>query len=117
MASKVWFRESLSWFLGYLRGLRQPMGRIYVDFGEPVVLHEVPSAEDRLTLAKIAFEVGVQVNKVTPLTLPSLGCMILLGAAPQALTVDELTVEMNALLRWALQRNIRLTSDFDPDNY
>ena len=27
--------ESLSWFVGYLRSLREPMGKVYVDFGKP----------------------------------------------------------------------------------
>jgi glycerol-3-phosphate O-acyltransferase len=108
--------ESLRWFIGYLRGLRQPMGRIYVDFGEPVVLERSPSGEDTLALQKIAFQVGVEVNKVTPITLPSLITMILLGAAPRALTRDELVGEMEALLAWARGRQIRITSDFRPEN-
>ena len=57
--------ESLSWFIGYLRSLRRPMGQIYMDFGEPVVLDEVPSGEDRVTLSKIALQVGVAANQVT----------------------------------------------------
>ena len=43
---------------GYLRGLRQPMGQIYFDFGEPVVLPEVPSVEDERELQKVAFRVA-----------------------------------------------------------
>jgi len=108
--------ESLRWFIGYLRGLRQPMGRIYVDFGEPVVLERSPSGDDTLALQKIAFQVGVEVNKVTPITLPSLIAMILLGAAPRALTRDELIGEMTVLLAWARERRIRITSDFRPEN-
>ena len=108
--------ESLRWFIGYLRGLRQPMGRIYVDFGVPVILQQCPSGEDTLALQKIAFQVGVEVNKVTPITLPSLVTMILLGAAPRALTRDELVGEMEALLSWARERHIRITSDFKPEN-
>ena len=40
--------ETLRWFLRYLSGLRQPMGRVYFDFGEPVVLEESPAPGDRL---------------------------------------------------------------------
>ncbi len=108
--------ESLRWFIGYLRGLRQPLGRIYMDFGEPVVLERAPPPEDTLALQKVAFQVGVEVNKVTPITLPSLATMILLGAAPRALTRDELVREMDSLVEWARKRNIRMTSDFDPEN-
>ena len=35
---------------------------------------------DSLALSKIAFEVAVQANKVTPITLPAIGSMVLLGA-------------------------------------
>ncbi|MEP5766649.1 MAG: glycerol-3-phosphate 1-O-acyltransferase [Halieaceae bacterium] len=108
--------ESLRWFIGYLRGLRQPLGRIYMDFGEPVVLESAPSPDDTLALQKVAFQVGVEVNRVTPITLPSLATMILLGAAPRALTRDELIREMHSLVQWARARSIRMTSTFDPAN-
>ena len=101
--------ESLRWFIGYLRGLRQPMGKIYFDFGEPVVLEQAPSPEEPRQLQRVAFAVGVEVNRVTPITLPSLLCMVLLGAAPRALTADELAAELNVLTEWAQQRDIPLT--------
>ncbi len=103
--------ESLRWFLGYLSSLRKPMGRIYIDFGEPVVLKEPPPEDDPLALSRIAFEVAVQVNKVTPITLPSLITMCLLGAAPQALTVDEVMAELRALRNWAKERDIRMSAE------
>ena len=108
--------ESLRWFIGYLRGLRQPMGRIYMDFGKPVVLEQAPAPDDALALQKVAFQVGVEVNRVTPITLPSLATMILLGAAPRALTAEELTREMQSLTGWARARGIHMTSVFEPGN-
>jgi glycerol-3-phosphate O-acyltransferase len=114
-AGRVKKPESLKWFIGYLSSLRQPMGRMYLDFGEPVVLERAPDPEDRLALFKIAFEVAVQANKVTPITLPAVTCMVLLGAAPRALTIEELQTETLMLIRWALTRGIRLTSDFRPE--
>lgn len=107
--------ESLKWFIGYLSSMRQPMGRMYLDFGEPVVLERAPDPEDSLALAKIAFEVAVHANKVAPITLPAIGCMVLLGAAPRALTIRELQGEILRLVRWARDRGIRLTSDFSPE--
>jgi glycerol-3-phosphate O-acyltransferase len=103
--------ESLRWFIGYLRGLRQPMGKIYFDFGEPVVLPEVPSPDDPRELQRVAFAVGVEANRVTPITLPSLLCMLLLGSAPRALTTDELRMEANYLVNWASKRGIPLTQN------
>ncbi len=114
-AGKVKKPESLKWFIGYLSSLRRPMGRIYLDFGESVVLEKAPDPDDRLALPKIAFEVAVQANKVTPITLPAVTCMVLLGAAPRALTIEELQSEAVAVIRWAHARGIRLTSDFRPE--
>jgi len=107
--------ESLKWFIGYLSSLRRPMGRMYLDFGEPVVLEKAPDPGDRLALPKIAFEVAVQANTATPITLPAVGCMVLLGAAPRALTIEELQGEILMIVRWARARGIRLTSDFKAD--
>jgi len=107
--------ESLKWFIGYLSSLRQPMGRMYLDFGDPVVLQRAPDPDDNLALSKIAFEVAVQANRVAPITMPAIGCMVLLGAAPRALTLQELQSEILRLVNWARQRGIRLTSDFSPE--
>jgi glycerol-3-phosphate O-acyltransferase len=107
--------ESLKWFVGYLSSLRQPMGRMYLDFGDSVVLEHAPEPDDSLALSKIAFEVAVQSNRVAPITLPAIACMVLLGAAPRALTLRELQREILRLVRWARDREIRLTSDFRPE--
>jgi len=108
--------ETLRWFLGYLSRLRQPMGRVYINFSEPVVLEKAPPEDDPLALSKIAFQVAVSANAATPITLPSLTSMVLLGATPQALTTEELRVEVRALIEWASRRNIQMTSDFDLEN-
>ena len=39
--------ESLRWFIGYIRSLARPMGKVYVDIGEPVVLDRAPDPEDQ----------------------------------------------------------------------
>lgn len=108
--------ESLKWFVGYIRGLRQPMGRIYLNLGTPVVLEKAPDTDDRLALSKIAFQVAVEANRVTPITLASLVTMILLSAAPRALTRHEVSFEVEQLVNWANQRQIPITSDFDASN-
>ena len=105
--------ESLRWLIGYLRSLARPMGKVYVDIGEPVVLDRAPDPGDRLALSKIAFEVAVEANHVTAITFPSLATMSLLGAAPKALTEKEVVADLNALLRWANARDIRVSKDFN----
>lgn len=108
--------ESLSWFISYLKRLKQPLGRIYVDFGEPVIVQKSSIGDDKMALAKTAFKVGVEANRVTPITLTSLMSLSLLGAAPRAQTIEELRHGMTALREWAKHRDIRFTSDFDDDN-
>jgi len=107
--------ESLKWFVGYLSSLRRPMGRMYLNFGEPVVLEQPPDPEDSIALSKILFEVAVRANRVTPITLPAIGCLVLMGAAPRALTLHELQVEILRLLRWAQDHGIALSSDFSTE--
>lgn len=108
--------ETLRWFIGYLRGLRRAMGKIYLDFGEPIVLEQAPSGEDKMALSKIAFQVGVEANRATPITLASLATMILLGSAPRALTRAELAREMIKLVTWVRARDIRITRHFEIEN-
>jgi glycerol-3-phosphate O-acyltransferase len=40
--------ESLRWFIGYIRSLARPMGKVYMDIGEPVVLDRAPMTEDEV---------------------------------------------------------------------
>ncbi len=105
--------ESFSWAIGYLRSLREPMGRIYVDLGEPVVVERAPRPNDRLAMSKIAFEVAVKANAATPLTLTSLMCFALLSAAPRALTGRELRTGLKYLIGWAKKRHIRIMPDLE----
>lgn len=103
--------ESLRWFIGYVRSLARPMGKVYMDIGEPVVLAKAPDPDDSLALSKIAFEVAVQANQVTPVTFPSLVTMSLLGSAPKALTQEEVLEDITRLLNWARERNLRVSRD------
>ncbi|TGD71719.1 glycerol-3-phosphate 1-O-acyltransferase [Mangrovimicrobium sediminis] len=105
--------ESLKWFIGYVRSLNRPMGKVYMNIGRPVVLQRAPEPGDRLALSKIAFDVAVQANKVTPITFPSLVTMSLLGAAPRALTEAEVIEDLTLLLQWAEERKLRISKDFD----
>ena len=105
--------ESLTWFLGYVRRLKAPMGRIYFDFCEPVVIEGKTPPPDEVDIAKTAFEVAVRVNSVTPVTFPSLACMTLLGVAPRALTFREFRSQLIGLIVWLRKRNIRMTDNFD----
>lgn len=107
--------ESLRWLVGYIRSLARPMGKVYMDVGEPVVLDTAPQPDDKLALKKIAFQVAVKANEVTPLTFPSLVTLALLGAAPRAMTEQQVVQNLRELLQYAEQRSLRLSDDFDRD--
>ena len=99
--------ESLGWFMDYLRKLRAPMGNIYLDFAEPVVLSGKTPKPTEQSLPPIAFEVARRVNDQVRVTLPSVMCMALL-AAPGMLTRAEFEQSVRALLDWLLARRIRM---------
>jgi len=108
--------ESFTWYLGYLKSLRKPMGKVYVDFGEPVVIKKPPKPSDRMGLTKVAFEVAVKANRATPLTLTSLLCFSLLGLAPRGMTAPELKAVLSFMVSWATERNIRFSDDLTQEN-
>ncbi len=110
-AGKEKVPESLSWLVGYLRKMRAPKGRVYLDIGEPVRIEGLTPPPESIDLPKIAFEIAVRVNNMTPVTFPSLACMALLGAAPRALTTDEMRDAIMELIRWLHKRGIRMTDN------
>ena len=72
--------EGLSWLAAYARGQRARIGTVYVRFAEPISLRAAlpPDGPDgdkdawRLALQKVAFEVAVRINGVTPVTATAL---------------------------------------------
>ena len=103
--------ESFRWFVGYLRSLRKPMGRIYVDLADPIILPKVPDVSDTMKLSRIAFKIAVHANRATPITLNALMCFCLLGVSPRAMTADELRRTIVFLVGWCRHRGIRLTDE------
>src|SRR3546814_16948493 len=69
-----------------MKSLKEPAGRIRLDIGEPVVIETAPEPDDKRALEKIAFAVAVEANRVTPLPVTSVMCLILLGMAPRGAT-------------------------------
>jgi len=93
-------RESLAWFVGYIRGMQASAGRIYVRFAEPLSLatevdltdrlFEANAAEERIRVQKLAFEVCSRIEHATPINTTDLVTLVLLGAGGRALTGDEI---------------------------
>ena len=62
---------------------------------------------------KLAFEVAVRINRVTPVTVSSLVTLALLGHGDRALTVGETQHSVRDLLQYVRMREISLCSDVD----
>ena len=115
--------ESFSWFVGIIRSMRRSYGHIHIHFGEPIFLSKIvarrdpstpPDPDERsLETQKLAFEVAVRINRVTPITPTSLVTMALLGGGEQAKSSDEIETELENLLLFIRRRDLPITGDFD----
>lgn len=115
--------ESFGWFVGMVRSLRRRYGDIHIRFGEPLLLSKAlaqgdpPAAPDpderNLEIQKLAFEVAVRINQVTPITPTSLVTMALLGGGERAMTLDEIGTELENLLHFIRRRNLPTSGNFD----
>jgi len=119
-------KESFGWMVRVLRSLRRRYGRIYVNFGEPISLAaaleryeqgtEPDPEESHLEVAKLAFEVAVRINRVTPITPISLVTLALLGTGDRALTVEETHEALRGFIGFVDRRGLPVTERLDPDD-
>ena len=117
-------RESFGWMLRVIRGIRDRLGNIYLRFGEPLSLAGAlggaePSAdlegdEPSLAVAKIAFEVAVRINRVTPITPTSLVALAMLGT-DRAVTVEETMAVLRNWLDYVRRRGLPTTEELRLD--
>lgn len=122
-------RESFGWFVGVVRGLRRRFGDIYIRFGEPLSIaklvgpvdpladHDTQADHDEETLAiqKLAFEMSVRINAVTPITPTALIALALLGRGDRAMSVPELVVALGNLVAYVRRRGLPTTVPLDLD--
>jgi len=118
-------RESFGWFLRFARALRRRYGEIYIRFGEPVSLARAlgpsdPGAEpdpdeQNLELQKLAFEVAVRINRVTPITAISLVTLALLGTGNRAQSIEEIIARLRNLLDYVRRRGLPTSGPLDLD--
>jgi len=114
-------RESFGWFLKLVRSFQRRYGDIHIRFGEPVSLHETlgppdpgaePNPDERsLAVQKLAFEVAVRINRVTPITPTSLVTLALLGVGDRALTLDETATALQNIVAYVRRRRLPTTTD------
>jgi len=115
--------ESFGWFLGVVRRLRRRYGDIHLRFGQPLSLREALARQEAhgepdldqpaLEVQKLAFEVCVRINRVTPITPTSLVTLTLLGTGNRALSVDEILVGMRNLLDYVRRRKLPTTTELE----
>ena len=115
--------ESFRWFFRMVRAFQHGYGTIHVRFGEPLSLQkffgpsdaelEVEADRPSLDLQKLAFEVCVRINRVTPITPTSLVAIGLLGAGDQALSLDEIPRTLKNLLAYVETRRLPTTEPLE----
>ncbi|MGY1805200.1 glycerol-3-phosphate 1-O-acyltransferase [Blastococcus sp. SYSU D00922] len=107
--------EGLSWLASYAREqLSTPLGTAHVAFAEPLSLATAlragadPADPDarRLTLQKVAFQVAVGINSVTPATATALVTLALLGVRDRALTLGQVRRVVEPLLSYLDERDL-----------
>ncbi|ATL71500.1 glycerol-3-phosphate 1-O-acyltransferase [Nocardia terpenica] len=102
--------EGLTWLARYIRNQQHSAGHVYVRFGAPLSARErlaahgdplvpdlgpaaPPAPEvfdrERSAVQRLAFEVAVGINAVTPITVNALVTLALLGVDERALTLGE----------------------------
>jgi glycerol-3-phosphate O-acyltransferase len=101
--------ENARWLLSYARGLRHRLGRIYINFGSPVPLHErmvalrAEGLTDRQVVERIALDICHRLNQATPVTATAAVCVAMLGE-DRALTLDEVCATVAPLAHYLRAR-------------
>src|SRR5215469_8251203 len=106
--------EGLGWLAAYARGQLARIGTVYVRFAEPISLRAAlpPGGPDgdkdawRLALQKVAFEVAVRINQVTPVTATALVTLALLGVRDRALTLGQVRGVLEPLRDYLAERKL-----------
>ncbi len=106
-------RKSLSWFLGYMKSLKEPSGRIRLDIGNPVVIDEAPGPDDRRALEKdrVRGRGRGEPRHTAHRHLGDVPDPARHGAARG--TSAELLGAIGAVTDWARARDIRLSSELE----
>ena len=111
--------EGLSWLASYARGQLTRVGTVHICFAEPLSVREAlgpggqgddPDAR-RLAVQKMAFEVAVRINRVTPVTATALVTLALLGVRDRALTLGQVRGVLEPLCSFLAERGLPYSGD------
>lgn len=100
--------EDVRWLVNYARGLRERLGRVYLDFGRPLPLRaRLAELRDQEVSAnqveRVALDVCHRINEATPVTPTAAVCIALLGAN-RALTLDQVLATVRPLAEYVTGR-------------
>lgn len=112
--------EGLAWLARYVRSQQHSAGHVYVRFGEPLSARDRLAAygdplaaqsngeseDERRAVQRLAFDVAVGINEVTPITVNSLTTLVLLGVHERALTREELRTAIAPVLGYVEYRDL-----------
>lgn len=112
-------KESLRWFFDFIVGMKEPYGKIYVRFAEPVGVNDLPGAgadtnpEVGPSLAtRLAFEVCTRIEQITPIKSADVLAMVLLGANGRALSKREIFLQAKEIADLVKEKALPLASGF-----
>lgn len=113
-------KESLRWFLNFIFGMKEPYGKIYVRFAEPVGLETLEQDDERSSKAsnanRLAFEVCTRIEQITPIKSADVLAMVLLAANGRAMTRAEIFQQSADIVAVAQQRQLPLARGFSLAN-
>ena len=113
--------EGLAWLARYAKAQLSPIGSAYVRFADPISLKgalpdEASGGDDdgaarRLALQKVAFEVSVGINRVTPVVATALVTLALLGVRDRALTLGQVRRVLEPVQAYLEKRGLVASGD------
>ena len=119
-------KETLSWFIGYISGMKAKSGKVYLRFGDPLALSDSVAVPDsifsgettpqRMQVRKLAFEVCSRIEHTTPITITDLVTMVLLAANERALTEQQIRAHAQEIVALIHKRALPTASDLSADS-
>ena len=103
--------EGITWLARYAKAQLRQIGTAQVRFAEPISLRAAlegspDGAQRRLALQKVAFEVAVGINRVTPVMATALVTLALLGVRDRALTLGQVRRVLAPVRDYVLARDL-----------
>jgi glycerol-3-phosphate O-acyltransferase len=116
-------KESLRWFFDFIFGMRQPYGKIYVRYAQPIALDDPAvaaisdgSEQGPSEATRLGFEVCTRIEQITPIKSADLLTMVLLGTNGRALTSEEIYKQAHEIDLLARERKLPTASGFQLDS-